>query len=152
MTDRNPAASDHLPFYIPSADGSDPLMWITAFILLGATLLIGVLFFRLHSLPEQLGHKKMQFEIVAVLALISLFTHIHLFWVIALVLALIDLPDFVTPLRRIAAAQEKRAGLAPAAVPQGETAQAAAVPMRETAQAAAAPNRQIAQAMAEQEH
>jgi hypothetical protein len=54
-----------------------------------------------------LGHKKIQFEIVAVLCLISLFTHIHLFWVAALLLALIDLPDFISPLRRMAGALEK---------------------------------------------
>ena len=45
---------------------------------------LGVVFFRLHSLPERLGHKKLQFEIVAVLCLLSLFTHIHLFWVVCI--------------------------------------------------------------------
>ena len=59
---------------------------------------LGVVFFRLHSLPERLGHKKLQFEIVAVLGLLSLFTHVHIFWVAGLLLALIDLPDFQTPL------------------------------------------------------
>jgi hypothetical protein len=98
----------HLPIFLPSADGSDPLMLVTGIILLIGVVLIGVLFFRLHSLPEQLGHKKLQFEVVAVLALISLFTHMHIFWVIALVLALVDLPDFTTPLQRIAAAIEER--------------------------------------------
>jgi hypothetical protein len=72
-----------------------------------------VIFFRLHSLPERLGHKKLQFEIVAVLALLSLFTHIHLFWAIALIPALIDFPDFLSPLRRIAAGVETLAGSAP---------------------------------------
>jgi hypothetical protein len=108
MTPRNPAAPDHLPFFLPTQDGSDPLLIVTAFIVLTAVVLIGVLFFRLHSLPEQFGHKKVQYELVAVLALISLLTHIHLFWVIALVLAMIDLPDFTTPLQRIAAALERR--------------------------------------------
>jgi hypothetical protein len=110
----------HLPIFLPSPDGSDPLMVVTGIILLIGVLLIGVVFFRLHSLPEQLGHKKLQFEVVAVLALISLFTHIHIFWVIALVLAMIDLPDFVTPLQRIAAATEYGAGYKPAATPQLE--------------------------------
>lgn len=104
----NPAAPHHIPWFVPSPDGSDLLLVVTAFIVLGATLLIGVLFFVLHSLPERLGHKKLQFEVVAILGLISLFTHIHLFWVIALILALIDLPDFTTPLRRIATALETR--------------------------------------------
>jgi hypothetical protein len=67
----------------------------------------------LHTLPERLAHKsqKLQFEIVAVLGLLALFTHNHLFWVIGLLLAMIDLPDFGTPLRRIAGSVEKIAGL-----------------------------------------
>jgi len=108
MPVRNPAAPEHIPFYIPGADGSDPLLTVTALILLAATLAIGVIYFRLHALPEQLGHHKLQFEVCAVLALISLFTHEHIYWIIALVLALVDLPDFTTPLMRIATALEKR--------------------------------------------
>jgi hypothetical protein len=56
-----------------------------------------------------MAHKsqKLQFEIVAVLGLISLFTHMHIFWIIGLLLALIDLPDFSTPLSRIAGSVEK---------------------------------------------
>jgi hypothetical protein len=62
-----------------------------------------------------MAHKsqKLQFEIVAVLGLLALFTHNHLFWVIGLFLAMIDLPDFSTPLRRIAGSVEKMAGVAP---------------------------------------
>jgi len=67
-------------------------------------------YFRLHSLPERMGHKKLQFEIVAVLGLLSLFTHQHIFWVAGLLLALIDLPDFQTPLKRIATSLEKISG------------------------------------------
>jgi hypothetical protein len=47
---------------------------------------------------------------VAVLGLLALFTHIHLFWVAALLLAMIDLPDFSTPLRSIAVSVAKMAG------------------------------------------
>ena len=56
-----------------------------------------------------MAHKsqKLQFEIVAVLGLLALFTHNHLFWVIGLFLALVDLPDFGTPLRRIAGSVKK---------------------------------------------
>jgi multisubunit Na+/H+ antiporter MnhF subunit len=108
MNGINPAAPHYIPWYVPSADGADPLMTVTAFILLFGVLFFGVFFFFLHSLPERLGHKKLQFEIVAILGLISLFTHEHLFWVIALVLALVDLPDFTTPLGRIATALETR--------------------------------------------
>ena len=45
------------------------------------------------------------------LGLLALFTHIHLFWVIGLILAMIDLPDFGSPLRRIATSTEKLAGI-----------------------------------------
>jgi hypothetical protein len=107
---RNPAAGDHIPWFLPGPDGSDGLLIASAVIVAVVVLLIGVLFFTLHSLPERMGHKKFQFEIVAVLGLLSLFTHIHLFWVIGLLLALIDIPDFTTPLRRIASAVETISG------------------------------------------
>jgi hypothetical protein len=48
-----------------------------------------------------------------VLGLISLFTHMHIFWVAGLLLALIDLPDFGTPLRSIAGSVERIADAAP---------------------------------------
>jgi len=108
MTGTNPAAPHHIPWFVPSPDGADPLMTVTAVILIAGTLFVGVVFFILHSLPERLGHKKLQFELVAVLGLISLFTHQHIFWVIALILALVDLPDFKAPLDRMAAALENR--------------------------------------------
>ena len=76
---------------------------------------VGNLYLHLHSLPERMAHKskKLQFEIVAVLCLLSLFTHNHLYWVIGLFLALVDLPDFITPLRRIAGSVDKIAGVPP---------------------------------------
>jgi hypothetical protein len=36
-----------------------------------------------------------------------MFTHMHIFWIAGLLLAMIDLPDFGTPLNRIAASAEK---------------------------------------------
>ena len=55
--------------------------------------LIGILYLRLHALPEHMAHgtQKVQYEIVAVLALISLFTHNHLYWIIGLLLALVQI-------------------------------------------------------------
>ena len=47
---------------------------------------------------------------MAVLGLLALFTHIHMFWIAGLLLALIDLPDFSTPLRSIASSVERIAG------------------------------------------
>jgi hypothetical protein len=60
-----------------------------------------------------MAHKshKLQFEIVAVLGLLALFTHIHLFWVAGLLLAMIDIPDFGGSLNRIAGSTEKLAGI-----------------------------------------
>ena len=108
---QHPAAPHHLPWFITSPGQTDFLFTITTVVVIGTVLGLGILFFRLHSLPERLGHKKFQFEIVAVLGLLSLFTHVHAFWVAGLLLALIDLPDFQTPLRRIAASLEKLSGI-----------------------------------------
>jgi len=83
--------------------------------LLGAVITVGIFYLHLHTMPERMAHKsqKMQFEIVAVLGLLALFTHNHLFWVIGLFLAMIDMPDFSTPLRRISESVEKMAGIPP---------------------------------------
>src|SRR5262249_36917137 len=53
-----------------------------------------------HKLPERIAHKgkKIQFELVAVLALISLFTQNHIFRIAGLLLAFIPFPDFSPPL------------------------------------------------------
>lgn len=113
----NPLAPHDLPWFITAPGGTDGLYVVTTIIVVVATVLLGVFFFWLHSLPERMGHRKLQFEIVAVLGLISLFTHMHIFWIIGLLLALIDLPDFINPLRRIADASEKMAGITPPAPP-----------------------------------
>lgn len=111
----HPAAPHHLPPFITDPGGTDYLMVAAAIILLGAVLGVGLLFLRLHTLPERIAHKshKLQFEIVAVLGLLALFTHVHLFWVIGLFLALIDVPDFSGMFSRMAGALEKIAGIAP---------------------------------------
>jgi hypothetical protein len=69
-----------------------------------------------------MAHKsqKLQFEFVAVLGLISLFTHMHVFWVAGLLLALIDIPDFGTPMRSIADSVEKIADATPGAVSEAD--------------------------------
>jgi len=111
----HPAASHHLPSFITPPGETDVLMVIMAILLVLAVLGFGLLFLRLHTLPERMAHRsqKLQFEIVAVLGLIALFTHMHIFWVIGLILAFIEFPDFGTPLRRIAGSIEKIAGVKP---------------------------------------
>jgi hypothetical protein len=110
MTKTHAAASPHMPWFLAAPGEADTLFVITTIVVVATVLGLGVLFFRLHSLPERMGHKKLQFEIVAVLGLLSLFTHVHAFWVAGLLLALIDLPDFQTPLKRIASSLERRSG------------------------------------------
>jgi len=111
------AAPHHLPFFIPGADGSDGLMVGTGIFLIATIFWVGVLYWKLHSLPERMAHKshKLQFEIVAVLGLISLFTHMHIFWIAGLLLAMIDLPDFGAPLQSIAGSVERIADATPGA-------------------------------------
>jgi hypothetical protein len=104
-----------MPAFIAGPDGTDVFMTVMAVVLVLAVLGIGLLFLRIHTLPERIAHKghKLQFEIVAVLGLLALFTHIHLFWVIGLLLALIDIPDFGGALGRMAGSLEKIAGIPP---------------------------------------
>ena len=128
----HPSAPHDLPGFITAPGDTDILMVVVGIILVGSILMVGNLYLHLHTLPERMAHKsqKLQFEIVAVLGLLALFTHNHLFWVIGLFLAMVDLPDFSTPLRSIAGSVEKIAG-----VPSDE---AAELPSESAAPAAAA--------------
>ena len=138
----HPVASHHLPSFITPPGETDILMVITAIILAGSVLMFGIVFFRLHSLPERMAHgaHKLQLEIVAVLCLLALLIHIHAFWVAALLLALIDLPDFPGWLGRIAGAVERIAGPKPGEGTAAEaTPQQTIVDTRQTGPAAAPP-------------
>lgn len=105
----NQAAPPHLPVFITAPGETDTLMVVMAVFLVLAVLAVGLLFLRLHTLPERMAHKsqKIQFEVVAVLGLLALFTHMHIFWVAGLLLALIELPDFGGTLNRMAGALER---------------------------------------------
>lgn len=105
----NPAAPHALPFYMPGPDGSDQMMFTTAIIMAFGILMLGVVFFHIHSLPERMAHRtqKVQMEIVAVLCLLALLSHIHAFWVVALLLAMIDFPTMARPVERIAGSLER---------------------------------------------
>lgn len=110
MSDQlHPLAPHHLPAFIPAPGETDVLMVVMGVVLIVAVLAVGNFYLKLHSLPERMAHKsqKLQFEVVAVLGLLALFTHVHLFWIAALLLAMIDLPDFSTPLRNIAGSVER---------------------------------------------
>lgn len=109
----HPKAVEHLPIFITAPGQTDVLMVVTGVFLAFCVFAFGILFFRLHSLPEHIAHgsQKVQMEVVSVLCLISLFTHQHIFWIVGLILAFIDIPDFGTPLKRIAGGVEKIAGI-----------------------------------------
>ena len=115
----NPAAPHHLPPFIAAPGETDVLMAVMAVFLLLAVVGIGVLYLKLHALPEQMAHRgqKVQFEIVAVLALLALFTHNHVFWIAGLLLALVPLPDFLTPVTSMAQSLGRIAGRDEPAIP-----------------------------------
>ena len=115
----HPAASHNLPSFITAPGEFDWLMTLTAVVLFLSVVGFGLLFLRIHTLPERVAHKshKVQFEIVAILGLLALFTHMHIFWVAGLLLAFIDLPDFGGAISRIAGSVEKIAGIKPGGGP-----------------------------------
>ena len=90
MSDQlHPLAPHHLPGFITAPGETDVWMVVMGVFLIVAVLSVGNFYLQLHSLPERMAHKsqKLQFEIVAVLGLLALFTHVHLFWIAALLLA-----------------------------------------------------------------
>jgi hypothetical protein len=112
-TAMHPAAPHHLPAFITAPGETDPFMVGAAIFLVVMALAAGSLYFRLHALPEHLAHRnasKLQFEVVAVLSLLALFTHNNAFWVGALLLALVPIPDLHGPLTVMAESLAKMAG------------------------------------------
>lgn len=127
----HPAAPHHMPFFITPPGQTDGLMVAMAIFLFVAVVSVGVFYLKLHALPEHMAHKgqKAQFQIVAVLGLLALFTHNHAFWIAALLLALIQLPDVTSPLASMSRSLETLVGRQPpssAATPPGGPAPAVA--------------------------
>jgi hypothetical protein len=108
----NPIATTHVPFFITAPGETDVLFNATLVIVVACIILTGVIFLTIHSLPERMAHKskKILLDLIALLCLLALLTHEHLFWFIAIVLAFIDIPDFLTPVNRIARSVESMAG------------------------------------------
>ncbi|WP_137113531.1 hypothetical protein [Mesorhizobium sp. GR13] len=108
----HPIAVEHLPPFITAPGQTDVLFNFVVVFMVVAVFTAGVLYMRLHALPEHLAHRtrKVQIEIVGVLGLIALFTHSPIFWIAALLLAMIDLPDFLSPLRSMAKSLRRVAG------------------------------------------
>ena len=127
----NPIATTHMPFFITAPGETDVLYNITLVFLVGCIILTGVVFLTIHSLPERMAHKskKVLLDLIALLCLLALLTHEHLFWFIAIVLAFIDIPDFLTPVNHIASSvatiARQEAGDKPADASTSESPQAA---------------------------
>jgi hypothetical protein len=113
----NPAATDHLPFFITAPGQSDGLFTTMIVFLIVVVFAVGLLYLRLHALPEHLAHgaSKVQLQLVGVLTLLALFTHNHIFWIAALLLALIQFPNFSAPLASMAQSLQRLADRAPPA-------------------------------------
>jgi uncharacterized membrane protein YfcA len=62
--------------------------------LLVTILSVGLIYLRLHALPEHMAHRtgKVQLQLVAVLGLLALLTHNHIYWIAGLLLAPDTLP------------------------------------------------------------
>jgi hypothetical protein len=100
----HPEAIHHLPPFITMPGQTDWFLVAMGIFLVLIIVGIGVFYLKLHALPEHMAHRgqKIQFEIVAVLCLIALFTHNHAFWIVGLLLAMVPIPDFTTPLTSMA--------------------------------------------------
>ena len=100
----HPLAPHHLPKFIPGADGSDPLFMAVLIFLVVLLMAIGIFYLKLHAIPERMAHKQnnTQLQGIAVLAILALLTHNNFFWFAALLLSVIRLPDFSTPINSIA--------------------------------------------------
>jgi len=101
-----------MPFFITPPSETDVLFNITLWFVVACIVLTGVVFLTIHSLPERMAHKskKVLLDLIALLCLLALLTHNHFFWFVAIVLAFIDIPDFLTPVNRIANSMESIAG------------------------------------------
>lgn len=112
-------APDHLPSYIVAADGSDYLFTVMIFFTVGLVLMLGVFYLTLHAMPERMAHDSnhSQMQVVGILAILALFTHNNMFWVLAILFAAFRMPDFMTPISSIAQSLATMAsrGMTPAA-------------------------------------
>jgi len=90
----NPLAPHSLPWFITAPGTTDTLSVMAAVFLTLTILGVGVLYLKIHSLPERSAHAGRKI----------------LFWVAALILAFIDIPDFAGPLRSMAASLGRLSG------------------------------------------
>ena len=100
----HPEALEHAPYFIAGPDQTDQMFVVMTLAVIGVVIMVGIIYFRMHALPERMAHgaNSSQFQLVGVMALLALFTHNNIFWVLALLLAAFKIPDFNGPLADIA--------------------------------------------------
>ena len=101
---------EHLPFYITGPGESDILFSAVAVALVAIIIGFGALYFTIQAIPDRLveGAGKAQMQVVGLLGLISLFTMNNLYWIAAILLAAMRIPDLITPLTDIARSMKTR--------------------------------------------
>ena len=107
----HPTATEYLPMFISGPGETDAFFVAVVIIAIVVTMLIGVFYFTLHALPEKMAHKvnSSQLQLIGVLSLIAMFTHNNYFFIGALFLAVVQFPDWTTPLNSIAKSLEEQA-------------------------------------------
>jgi hypothetical protein len=103
---RHDAPPTHLPWFITEPEQIDTLMVFIGVFLVLFTVMMGVLMFRLLYLPAKMvpQEQKAKYEVVATLYLLAMFAPGNFLWIAALLVAMIDIPDFTPLLERIAEA------------------------------------------------
>lgn len=106
---------DHIPYFITGPGQTDVMFQSVVVFTLLLVLALGNAYLHVHSIPDRIAHRanSTQLQVVGILTLIALVTHNNLFWVAALLLVTIQLPDFMSPLNAIARALEHRHGILP---------------------------------------
>jgi hypothetical protein len=97
-------ATEHLPMFVSGPGETDVFFIAVVVIAILAILLVGVFYFTLHALPEKMAHKinHSQLLLIGVMSLVALFTHNNYFFIGALLLAAVRLPDWTTSFKSIA--------------------------------------------------
>ena len=100
---------EHLPFFITGPGESDVLFTAVSISLVLVIIGFGALYFTIQAIPDRLaeGTSKAQMQIVGILGLISLITLNNIYWVAALLLGAMRLPDLVTPFNSISRSLKK---------------------------------------------
>lgn len=95
---------DPLPFFITAPGETDGMFAAVTIALVLILLGFGAFYFTIQAIPDRMaaGANKTQLQLVGILGLLSLFTMNNAYWVAALLLAAIRIPDLITPIRVIA--------------------------------------------------